>query len=81
MVPVEGLTHNYEEELTVQTTIADKAKERYEQAKADVDKQKEQATEREVELQKLLDTWTTQLQAIEHKAATTLKATDILPHN
>ena len=33
----EGPNRNYEEELVVQTVIADKAKERYEKAKAEVD--------------------------------------------
>ena len=41
MVPTDGPTRNYEEELVVQTVIADKAKERYEKAKAEVDQLKE----------------------------------------
>ena len=58
--PTDSLTtkcsnRNYTEELAVQMKIADKAKERYETAKAEVDHLKEQATKREVELQHLLD--------------------------
>ena len=53
-VSTEGPIHKYEEELVVQMVTVDKAKERYEKAKAKVDWIKEQVAKSDVELQQLL---------------------------
>ena len=60
--PFEDVIHRYKEELIIQTTIADKAKERYDRTKAELAEIKEQATKREAELQKLFHDRMTQLQ-------------------
>ena len=73
MVLADGPIRNYEEELVVQMVTVDKAKERYEKAKAKVDWIKEQVAKSDVELQQLLHDWTAQLQEIEKNVDTTLK--------
>ena len=71
-------TRNYDEELVAQTAIAEKAKERYQEAKEEIARIHEQAQKREDDLQKQLDARMTKymqaLQDMEVKAATALLA-------
>ena len=58
--------------------IAEKAKKRYQEARAEVNQIREQAKQREAKLQQLLDAWMAKhkqaLQDLEEKVTTTLQA-------
>ena len=56
---------NYDEEIAAQAAITERAKERYEEALAELSKLREQATKREDKLQQLLDERTTKIQTTE----------------
>ena len=70
--------HRYEEELAAEEAIVEKDKERYQEAKEEIDRIHKQAQKREDDLQKQLDArmtkYTQALQDMEVKAATTLLA-------
>ena len=51
---------NYDEEIAAQAAITERAKERYEEALAELSKLREQATKREAELKGFLDERTAQ---------------------
>ena len=69
---------HYEEELATQTTIVEKAKERYQEAKEEIDRIHKQAQKGEAELQQKLDSMRSEfnhaLPNMEAKATTTLQA-------
>ena len=48
-------TRNYEEEIAAQMAIVEKAKERHQEAMAELGKLREQAAKRKAELQRLLE--------------------------
>ena len=58
-------TRNYEEEIAAQMAIVEKAKERHQEAMAELGKLREQAAKRETELKRLLEERTTKLQGTE----------------